>query len=148
MVHKPSISTPLACIETMSAQELSFEDEQQVTPRTTAEDSEQLPQNGEENSTETMTMEERKSKMEQLRARMVRAYTRCAHHSIHCFFRSGHLREQIDNHLSRSLQGPKSQLGMPHGLSDRRNWQRCCGLKQRLRRTGRTSNVQRIGTGR
>ena len=75
----------------MSVQESSqvstpqTEDEQQVIPQTNVEDTEQPLENGDDNSTEALRMEERKAKMEQLRARMVSLF-----------------------HLSHSLQHPFS----------------------------------------
>ncbi|KAG8216139.1 SYF2 splicing factor-domain-containing protein [Butyriboletus roseoflavus] len=46
------------------------EDVQQVNPQTNVGDSDQPPENGDVNLTEAVTMDERKAKMEQLRARM------------------------------------------------------------------------------
>ncbi|KAH0831268.1 SYF2-domain-containing protein [Lanmaoa asiatica] len=69
----------------MSDQELSSTSTSR-NPPTNVEDSEHppehfLPENGDDNSTETMTMEERKAKMEQLRARM-RTSTRANRQSL------------------------------------------------------------------
>lgn len=69
----------------MSTEELPLasssqtEQGQQAIPPTNVDDSEQPPENEDENSTATMTMENRKAKMEQLRARMVRSiYLLCS----------------------------------------------------------------------
>ncbi|KAI9567717.1 SYF2 splicing factor-domain-containing protein [Boletus coccyginus] len=67
----------------MSAQELSTsrtEDDNQVISPTNVEEP-LLPENGDDNSTETRTMEERKAKLEQLRARM-RTSTRANRQSL------------------------------------------------------------------
>lgn len=59
-----------------SASTPQTEDDRQVVPRTNAEGPGEsseipLPANGDDNSEEAVTMEERKAKMAQLRARMV-----------------------------------------------------------------------------
>ena len=153
MTHNPRHSLPASCIKTMSAQELSStsqsqtEDDKQVISPKTAEGP---AEGGDDGSTETnITMEERKARLEQLRARMV-SFLLAAPSMVFISpsFVSGRPREQTGNHSSRSLQRPKSQCGMPHGLNDKRNWQRYCGHKQRLRPKGRTSNAQRTGSGR
>lgn len=149
MTINQDICTQTCCIKAnMSAQELSSistslaEDDDQVVSPAIPEEGEHPPKNGDDNSAETVTMEERKAKLEQLRARMVCflliALTTAL---IAPFLSSGHPRKQTGNHSLRSLQRPRSQFGMLHDSNDKRNWQRCCGHKQKPRLMGRTSNA-------
>ena len=151
--NKPQPQTTVAFLAQaiMSTQELSTsqteDDNQVISPTNVGEPL--LPENEDNNSTETRAMEERKAKLEQLRARMVIVLLAAPGTMfIVPSFISGRPREQTGNHSLRNLQKPKSQRGMPHGLNGKRNWPRCCGHKQRLRPMGRTSNVQRTGSGR